>query len=210
MNPALDDSTAEAPDAAAKYDAAYAVQKDFVPRPNRFLAECLARIAPPRQSDALRALDVGMGQGRNAIFLAQQGFHTTGIDRSEVGVGVARRRAAELGVSICAEVADGASYDFGREVWDLIALLYYSKPIELIDRVKAAIKTGGHIVIERFSQKEDGPPLEVAEGRLTNPMLGHFLDWHVLHYQHDVFESDWHWSGESPTGMIVRLLARKP
>ena len=41
-------------------------------------------------------------------------------------------------------------------------------------------------------------------------MLECFLDWRVLHYEHDEFASDWHWDGESPTGPIVRLLARKP
>ena len=41
-------------------------------------------------------------------------------------------------------------------------------------------------------------------------MLRSFFDWRVLHYEHDELRSDWHWNGQSPTGQIVRLLARKP
>ncbi len=202
----------------AKYNAAYASSKDFVPEPNAFLARCLERIAaapPPPQGAPVgpvaRALDIGIGQGRNAFLLVRAGYDTTGIDRSEVGVEAARRGTAALGVKLRAVVADAQTYDFGCECWDLIALLYYPLPIALLDRVKASVRAGGYIVVERFSQKDkDAVGPDAEDGRLPNPMLRHFLDWNVLHYEHDVFQSDWHWSGESPTGPIVRLLARKP
>jgi tellurite methyltransferase len=194
----------------AKYDAAYSSLKDFKHEPNGFLTRCLERIAPHGVAAGSRALDLGVGQGRNAILLAQLGYDTLGIDRSEIGVAAVRHNAAELGCQLRAQVADAATYDFGRDCWDLVALLYYPLPILLIERIKAAVRPGGHIIVERFSQKKDTVGPDGEDAKLPNPMLRYFQDWNVLHYEHDVFQSDWHWSGESPTGLIVRLLARKP
>jgi SAM-dependent methyltransferase len=199
-----------------KYDAAYTAKKDFVARPNAFLKQCLRRIAPPKKGLRRKprrercALDIGLGQGRNAMLLAQFRYATTGIDRSEVGVLAARRMAAARGVSINAVVADNEKYDFGRNRWDLIVLLYYPQPMILIDRLKAAVRPGGYILVERFSRPKANNPRDKRESRAHSPMLASFLDWCVLHYENDEFESDWHWDGESPRGPIVRVLARKP
>src|SRR5438034_10842266 len=77
-----------------KYDAAYTAKKDFVAKPNAFLKQCLGRIAPNKGSRRKRrALDIGLGQGRNAVLLAQYGYDITGIDSCEVGVLAARRLA---------------------------------------------------------------------------------------------------------------------
>jgi 2-polyprenyl-3-methyl-5-hydroxy-6-metoxy-1,4-benzoquinol methylase len=198
----------------SKYNTAYAEKKDFVARPNAFLAECLHRIAPRRGLRRKRlALDIGLGQGRNSVLLAQNGYETTGIDRSEVGVLAAQRSAAARGVRINAVVADTDEYDFRRNRWDVILLLYYPQPMVLIERLKAAVRPGGHIVVERFSRPtcaKGASRLDKHETKQPSPMLQSFADWHVLHYENDDFQSDWHWNGESPRGVIVRLLARKP
>src|SRR6185503_4064408 len=56
------------------------------------------------EAEAGDALDVGMGDGRNTIALAQRGYRVVGFDFSDVGVNRARRRAAELGLTIDARV----------------------------------------------------------------------------------------------------------
>ncbi len=185
-------------------------RKDFVSKPNAFLAQCLKRIASRGSRRTRRALDIGLGQGRNAVLLAQSGYATIGIDRSSVGVDAARRMAADRGVRIRAVVADTEKYEFGRNRWDLIVLLYYPQPMIVIERLKSAVRPGGHIVIERFSRPQNTVAREQREARRHSPMLRCFVDWCVLHYEHDEFESDWHWNGESPSGTIVRILARKP
>jgi SAM-dependent methyltransferase len=227
---AMSDSSAQSPReptpydpaaiaSASKYDAAYRDQQDFVSEPNRFLAECIARIAGAGSTDSTptveepprpRAMEIGIGQGRNAILLAQHGFDTFGIDRSEVGVRAAREHAADLGLVLTVDVADATSYDFGLDKWDVIVMLYYPTPMLVIERVKAAVKPGGYIIVERFSMPKNDDGVDMLESRRPNPMLQAFADWHVLHYEHDVFTSDWHWRGESATGPIVRILARKP
>jgi 2-polyprenyl-3-methyl-5-hydroxy-6-metoxy-1,4-benzoquinol methylase len=201
----------------AKYDAAYAARKDFVATPNAFLSQCLRRIpAPPHPRGSQRkrtALDIGLGQGRNALLLARSGYDTTGIDRSEVGVLAARRMAAARGVNIRAVLADSEEYSFGRNRWDLIVLLYYPQPMVLMQRLQTAVRPGGYIVVERFSRPRHAKAassLDLRETRRPSPMLQCFQSWHVLHYENDEFDSDWHWNGESPRGPIVRLLARKP
>jgi len=199
----------------AKYNSAYAAKKDFVARPNAFLEACLKRIAPKRTRRNRRALDIGLGQGRNAILMAQYGYATTGIDRSDVGIRAAKRLAATRGLASKTEfvVADTEQFDYGRNRWDVIVLLYYPLPMVLMKRLKQAVRPGGHIVIERFSrpsQARTAPAADRRDTRRTNPMLQSLADWHVLLYENDEFPSDWHWDGESPRGPIVRLLARKP
>jgi 2-polyprenyl-3-methyl-5-hydroxy-6-metoxy-1,4-benzoquinol methylase len=219
-------SRTAAADSIKKYNAAYSVKKDFVARPNAFLKRCLDQFggtgasAVHRRAQAGRlchqtALDIGLGQGRNALLLAQRGYDVTGIDRSEVGIRAAVRMAAARGFRgrINAVIADTERFEYGRNRWDLIVLLYYPQPMFLIDRLKSAVRPGGHIVVERFSRPNHGKAAHLVDRRETkkpSPMLECFADWHVLHYEHDEFDSDWHWDGESPRGPIVRLLARKP
>src|SRR5690349_11048777 len=100
----------------SRYDAAYTAKKDFVARPNAFLARCLEHITSQQRKSRRKrlALDIGLGQGRNAMLLAQRGYATTGIDRSEVGVQAARRMAAARGLSVNAVIADAHQHHFGR------------------------------------------------------------------------------------------------
>ena len=80
---------------------------------SRLLVEAIRERKPGR------ALDLGMGEGRNAIYLAQRGWQVTGVDLSDVGVTQAKKHAAQVGVSLDA-VLDGLDhYDFGRNRWAL-------------------------------------------------------------------------------------------
>jgi SAM-dependent methyltransferase len=70
------------------------------------------------------AIDLGMGQGRNALYLAEKGWRTTGVDFSEVAVSDARAEAHTRGVMFDAVVADLDKYDLGSGKWDLILYSY--------------------------------------------------------------------------------------
>ena len=95
------------------------------------------------------ALDADMGEGRNAIYLAQQGWQVTGVDVAEKALAYAQKRARTLGVKITTEVYDMAKYDWGTNKWDLI-VLSYAGGRDYADRVKKALKSGGIVVIEAF------------------------------------------------------------
>lgn len=101
-----------------------------------------------------RALDVGMGQGRNAVFLALKGWDVTGIDLSEEGLAAARAQATRGGVALHALRADASTFDYGDAQWDLIVITYgpaFVGDAPFATRVKKALKPGGLLLIETFA-----------------------------------------------------------
>ncbi len=150
------------------------------------------------------AIDLGMGEGRNAIFLAQRGWRVTGVDLSDVGVAQAKKRAAELGVPLETVVEDLDNYDFGRERWDLIALFYmqawfHLSKLDSARRLRDALKPGGLLVIEGFAGGQ--------VGYRTNELLGAFFDLNILHYEDAMDEADW---APGEKSHIVRFIGEKP
>lgn len=107
---------------AAAWDARYATD-DYVWRiePNVFLAREAAGLPPGR------ALDLACGEGRNAVWLAEQGWTVTGVDFSEVGIGKARRLADQRGVKASFEAHDVLSWS-SAETFDLVVVLYLQLP----------------------------------------------------------------------------------
>lgn len=158
------------------------------------------------------ALVLAMGEGRNAVFLAEQGFAVTGVDVSAVGVAKAERLAAERGVEIEGVVADLGVYDLGRERWDLVTNFYYLDRA-LFPRIVAALKPGGMLVLETFST--DHPGLDPGFGPRSpehllrpNEVFDALSDLRVLYYEDRVLDLD---EGmHKGKGAIIRLIAQKP
>jgi len=100
--------------------------------PNRFLVEQVSGRA------AGRALDLAAGEGRNAVWLAEQGWATTAVDFSDVAIEKAGEMAAARGVSITTAVAD-VTGDLSGSVapggFDLVVVAYLQLPAE--DRARA-------------------------------------------------------------------------
>lgn len=71
-----------------RWDSVFREGKGFNPHPSEHLAQMIKGRPPGR------ALDVGMGQGRNALFLAQQGWQVTGIDIAGDGIRQAQEAAS--------------------------------------------------------------------------------------------------------------------
>ena len=115
----------------------------FNTQPNAFLME----IAKTRKPGA--ALDVGMGQGRNSIWLAQQGWDVTGFDPAEKAVALAEENAQKLGVHFNAQIKRSEDFDFGERRWDLI-LVSYAGGREMPAVLEKALRPGGVLVIEAF------------------------------------------------------------
>lgn len=147
-------------DEATLYDPIFAGPPKFQTSPTPLLIEAVKNRVPGK------ALDVGMGQGRNSIYLAQQGWQVTGFDVSQVGLAEAKRLAAAAGVQIHTVLASDEEFDFGADQWDLIAILY---PIEKrsVYRVRKALKSGGLVVVE-CAHKEAG---NAPYGYETNELL---------------------------------------
>ena len=90
------------------------------------------------------ALDLACGEGRNAIWLARQGWDVTAVDFSSVGIDKARRLAGDLDVEWV--VADVTHYEPARH-FDLVVIFYLHLPdaemAKVFDRAVAAVRPGG-------------------------------------------------------------------
>jgi SAM-dependent methyltransferase len=83
-----------APSTAAEWDARYGDEPIWSGAPNGALVAEVGELAPGR------ALDVGCGEGADAVWLAGQGWEVTAVDVSEVAIGRAQRHAREAGAQV--------------------------------------------------------------------------------------------------------------
>jgi len=97
-----------------------------------------------------KALDLAMGEGRNGVFLASQGFDVTGVDISEEGLKKAQALAAEQGVTLTTIVADLETYEIPPNTFNVIICTYYLQR-NLFPKIAAALKPGGMTLIETYT-----------------------------------------------------------
>jgi len=113
--------------------------------PNRFLVAEVAGLTPGR------ALDLGCGEGRNAIWLAELGWQVTGVDFSEMGLDKARRLAADRGVEVNWVRADLLEYQPDRGAFDLVIVMYLQLLADQVSvvmkRASAALAPGGTLLV---------------------------------------------------------------
>lgn len=113
--------------------------------PNRFVTEEVAALA------AGRAIDLGTGEGRNAIWLAERGWQVTAVDFSAAGLARAGRLAGERGVSVDWVQADLLDYEPAPGGYDLVLVAYIHLPSAGLARVfraaAAAVAPGGTLLV---------------------------------------------------------------
>ena len=135
-----------------------------------------------------RALDVAMGRGRNAVFLAGMGFETEGIDISPDAVNDALNLAAAAGVPVRALIADlEKGYLFEKDAYDLIVCFnYLHRP--LFQTMKDALRVGGMVVYETFivDQARFGKPRNPAHLLKHNELLRLFREFRCLRYREGI------------------------
>lgn len=138
-----------------------------------------------------RALDVAMGNGRNAIYLAGEGFTVEGVDISWEAVNAALEAAREAGVTITAKVADLENdYTIEKSAYDVIICFnYLHRP--LIPRIKEALRTGGVLVYETFiiDQRRFGHPRNPDYLLEHNELLDMFRDFRCLRYREGIIDN---------------------
>ncbi len=119
----------------------------FGKSPAQFLAENYHFI--PYEGNVL---DMGMGEGRNAVFLAQKGYKVTGVDISSVAVRKAAVLAQEFGVKIKGVVASMTDYKPSAP-FDAIVCFYYVDR-SLVEKIKSWLKPGGILIYEAYTTRE--------------------------------------------------------
>jgi 2-polyprenyl-3-methyl-5-hydroxy-6-metoxy-1,4-benzoquinol methylase len=193
-----------------RYNKIYADPTQYHTEPNAFMLACLDRIEAHRERDAQEkktdpqpqsqrtALDVGMGDGRNTIALAQRGYRSAGFDMADVGVNHARQRAAELSMPIDTRVCFFKDFAFGVEKWDVVVMMYFSVDANDMKKIQDSVRPGGCMIIER------------SGGDIYNEYLHEFRDWEVFIYEQDWGPRDWvsdH--GNAPPGPRTQFFAKK-
>ena len=118
-------------DAASWVERHAAAATSWDTTPNQFVEAACRGLRPGV------ALDVGAGEGANAIWLAGRGWRVTAVDRETVSVGRIQSRSALLAHPVDAIVADAASYRPRRDLFDLILLSYLELPEPQLRRVLA-------------------------------------------------------------------------
>lgn len=141
-----------------------------------------------------KALDIGMGQGRNSVYLAAQGWDVTGFDPSQEGVRLARSNAGKAGVTIRALVARDDEFDYGADLWDLIVMTYV-RDLTKDDagRFWKALRPGGIVVNENGADE-------------NNSVLGSFLGFQIIQFEDVRTTPDWNPDNKI---RVQRLIAQK-
>ena len=149
----------------------------FGTAPNAFLA-AQARLLPkgPKRG---RALAIADGEGRNGVWLAEQGLDVFAFDFSPTAQEKARALAAARGVSIATKLVDVGSYDWPPDAFDVVIDIFtqFSDPAERAQKfagIRRTLKSGGLLLLQGYRPEQiaygTGGP-KVPENMYTRALL---------------------------------------
>ncbi len=198
----------------ARWEARFATPDyAFGKEPNYFLKSC--RQILPRRG---RALAVADGEGRNGVWLAEQGLAVVSLDFSPAAQNKARALAAERGVEVTFVRADVHAWDYPHAAFDVVVEIFaqFSQPAQRAIKwhgMRRALKSGGVLIIQGYTPKQlqygTGGPKQL-ENLYTHAMLerefGDFRDVKIVEEERNMRE------GASHAGMsaVIGLTAIKP
>jgi SAM-dependent methyltransferase len=185
----------------------------FGKSPNYFLESC-KRLLPPTG----RALAVADGEGRNGVWLAEQGLDVVSIDFSPSAQRKAKALAAERKVKVTFELVDVHSWNYPDAAFDVVAEIFtqFSSPAERARKwagMRKALKPGGLLIVQGYTPKQleygTGGPKEI-ENLYTRAMLeqafGGFRQLSIAEEEREIQEGTSH----GGISAVINLTARKP
>ena len=202
---------------AQRWNQRYAVEEYvFGTAPNAFLVSQAQRFSPGQ-----RVLAVADGEGRNGVWLAQQGLEVLVVDVSPAALAKAQKLAAQRGVQLETELADLFAWDWGENRFDAIVAIFIQfvaagERRQLHQLMRQALKPGGLIVLQGYAPKQleyrTGGPSERDNLYSAEDLRGEFAgvaDMEILHLrEHDCEFSEG--AGHSGMSALVEMVARKP
>lgn len=185
----------------------------FGTAPSRFMAEHQRWFA-----SGSTALSVADGEGRNSVWLAEQGLAVTALEISPVALAKAQKLAAGRGVAVDFVLGDALNWQWPQAAFDLVLAVFiqFASPAErakLFADMQSAVKSGGLLLLHGYTPKQleyktGGPPC--ANHLYTAAALQQdFAGWEILELRE--YEADLH-EGTAHVGRsaLIDLVARKP
>lgn len=178
--------------------------------PNQFLKDNFSCIRKGK------VLCLAEGEGRNAIFLAEQGYQVTAVDSSIVGLNKARKLAKEHNVEVDFIQADLAHYELGHNCWDGIISIFCHLPetlrVKLHKQIVIGLKNQGTFLLEAYTPEQllfkTGGPGSVSLMLSEKELQDHFKDLEfklLAEKERDIQEGILH----AGIGAVVQLIAQK-
>ena len=158
--------------------------------PNAFLVEQVGRLSP-----ASDVLVPGDGEGRNSVWLAEQGHRVTAMDASRVGLQKASSLAGERGVAIKTALGDLADWAPAPSSFDAVVLIYVHLPEAIRQqahrRLAQGLRPGGHLILESFHPAQ----LAHSSGGPKDPTMLYTVDSLRADFSRELEEVE-AWEGE--------------
>ncbi|MDZ4663042.1 MAG: class I SAM-dependent methyltransferase [Pseudomonadota bacterium] len=167
--------------------------------PLKFLVDMFPRLQKGK------VLDIGMGEGANAVYLAQKGMTVKGVDVSTVAVERANQLARDTGVSIEAKATDLDLFLMGLMEYDSIIMTFFKPSVSrYYSEIIRALKQGGMLLVHSYMIEEMKVPMAAEDYRNfyfhTNELLRGLQGLQIFYYNESEID------GKS----CVQCLARKP
>ena len=189
----------------------------FGTEPNRFLAHRAALLQSGRT-----ALSVADGEGRNSVWLAEQGLDVTAVEISAVAVDKARRLAAGRQVEVCFIQADMLAPNWPPPElqqtfdWVIGIFIQFVGPearAQQFSLMKSLTRSGGRILLHGYTPKQldykTGGPSAVENLYTAALLRDAFADWEIeelVEYEDEIAEG----LGHKGRSALIGLIARKP
>ena len=195
------------------WDERYAGEEfHFGTEPNEFLVSQRSLLKP-----GMSCLAVADGEGRNGVWLAEQGLHVLSVDASSVALSKARKLAEQRGVTLRFEQVDLMQWAWGENCFDVVVAIFiqFAPPgtrEQMFAHIKRCLKPGGLLLLQGYTPRQleykTGGPSQ-AENLYTEPMLRReFADMEILHLsEHDAVISEG--AGHSGMSALIDMVARK-
>ena len=198
------------------YDQRYASQEYYWGKKPSVICDKIIEIIRPSSDFRPKLLDLGCGEGRNAIHFAKHGFDVTALDVSLPGLEKTKRYAEEVGVKIKIIQADIVTYEI-EDTYDVIfstgALQYLSPEVrnQRFQNYKESTSPNGINALSVFVRKPFIPRAPDAEETAylykSGELMSYYWDWEILYCVEEIF--DCMSSGVPHKHAVNRIIARR-
>jgi cyclopropane fatty-acyl-phospholipid synthase-like methyltransferase len=180
--------------------------------PNAFLARQAPLLIP-----GMRVLSLADGEGRNGVWLAQQGLDVTSQDFSPRAQDKARALATARGVTLTHELSDITQRDWEPAAYDVVVGIFFQflspeARAEVFAAMARTLKPGGLLLIEGYGPKQleyrtggPGIPENLYTGDLLREAFGGFSELDVTEYDAEINEGP----GHAGLSALLDLVGRK-